>query len=277
MKLSGMRAVMGLTASLALSALIIQVFQSSGSTNELLRGHVWESLDATKPASPIQYWGLGGIGRPHPWHSMKYSSLVHFKKHRGGEAHHAKLVHFKHNALFERVARGLPGTPNGGDMVSRLQPGANGELLLRHMKKGKLQRPMKAGLFDKEDSDAPMGTHFVTSPDHPQYVKAREVAARNDRHEWTASGAESSAVNHAHAEGKTYEKDAEEAAEVAEAEGDRVAEQGAERPVRAGSGEHDLSESVSPSEAMGTHFITSPEHPAEHAMPDARRASRKEV
>jgi len=157
MRVVAMRAAVGIAASLALCALIIQVFESSGSTTELLRSRGIERLDTSAPKSPIQYWGLGGIGRARKWGPSPYRSIVTFRSHKGGKAHHAKLIHLKHNAELEREAAGFfPAPPSERD---ELPVSAKANLLRRHM---------EAGLFDKEDASAPMGTHFVISPDHPQ-------------------------------------------------------------------------------------------------------------
>jgi len=102
-----MRAAVGIAASLALCALIIQVFESRGSTTELLRSRGFERLDPSAPKSPIQYWGLGGIGRARKWGPSPYRSIVTFRPHKGGKAHHAKLIHLKHNAELEREAAGF--------------------------------------------------------------------------------------------------------------------------------------------------------------------------
>jgi len=212
-----MRAAVGIAASLALCALIIQVFESRGSTTELLRSRGFERLDPSAPKSPIQYWGLGGIGRARKWGPSPYRSIVTFRPHKGGKAHHAKLIHLKHNAELEREAAGF--FPSERDELRRLPMGAKANILRRHM---------EAGLFDKEDASAPMGTHFVISPDHPQYVRGEEVAAHRD--------------------GMRNEEEAREAA-------------GAQQPMRTRSTQHDLSESVTPREAMGTHFISSPTRP----------------
>ena len=89
---------------LTTSLLSSQVFQSSGSTTELLRGHAFERLDAAAPRSPVQYWGLGGVGRARKWAPAPYRSMVSFRPHKGGKAHHSKLIHLKHNAALEREA-----------------------------------------------------------------------------------------------------------------------------------------------------------------------------
>ena len=91
MRVIAMRAAVGIAASLALCALIIQVFESRGSTTELLRSRGFERLDPS-PKSPIQYWGLGGIGRARKWGPSPYRSIVTFRPHKGGKAHHAELA-----------------------------------------------------------------------------------------------------------------------------------------------------------------------------------------
>ena len=222
-----MRAAVGIAASLALCALIIQVFESRGSTTELLRSRGFERLDPSAPKSPIQYWGLGGIGRARKWGPSPYRSIVTFRPHKGGKAHHAKLIHLKHNAELEREAAGF--FPSERDELRRLPMGAKANILRRHM---------EAGLFDKEDASAPMGTHFVISPDHPQYVRGEEVAAHRD--------------------GMRNEEEARETA-------------GAQQPMRTRSTQHDLSESVTPREAMGTHFISSPTRPEEQGRAGGAR------
>jgi hypothetical protein len=227
MRVVAMRAAVGIAASMALCALIIQVFESSGSTTELLRSRGIERLDTSAPKSPIQYWGLGGIGRARKWGPSPYRSIVTFRSHKGGKAHHAKLIHLKHNAELEREAAGFfPAPPSERD---ELPVSAKANLLRRHM---------EAGLFDKEDASAPMGTHFVISPDHPQYVRSEEVAAPTDQ-----------------------TRNEEEPGEAA----------GAKQPVRARSTQHDLSESVTPREAMGTHFISSPMRPEEQGRTGGAR------
>ena len=150
-----------------------------------------------------------------------------FRPHKGGKAHHSKLIHLKHNAALEREAAGIfPAPPSQRDQLQRLPVGAKADLLRRHM---------KAGLFDQEDAGAPMGTHFVTSPDHPQYVRGEEVASPTDQ-------------------SREQEEQAEEA---------RAETRAQQQVVRAGRAQHDLSESVTPRAAMGTHFISSPERPDE--------------
>lgn len=221
------RAGLGLVASFALAGLVIQVFQSSDGV-ELLRGHAFERLDSAAPKSPIGYWGLGGVARPRHWEPARYGSMVHFRPHKG-RAHHAKLVHFHHNAALEREAAGLLPQEDSAAVPAAVEAGKAGRPLRRHM---------KAGLFDKEDSGAPMGTHFVTSPDHPQYVKEEEVAAPMEEEppakQWAkANSFDSSTMKRA--------------------------------PVSARDG-HDLSESVAPGDVMGTHFLSSPENPAEQEV-----------
>jgi hypothetical protein len=203
----------------------VQVFQSSDGV-ELLRGHAFERLDRAAPKSPIGYWGLGGVARPRHWAPARYSSMVHFRPHKG-RVHHAKLVHFQHNAALEREAAGLPPQEDSAAVQVAAAAREAGRPLRRHM---------KAGLFDKEDNGAPMGTHFVTSPDHPQYVKAEEVAAPEEEEEPSAKQ---------FARANSFESSTMKRVPV---------------PARNG---HDLSESVAPGDAMGTHFLSSPEHPAE--------------
>jgi len=186
--------------------LIISVFQSSDGSTELLRRNAFERLDATAPASPVQYWGLGGIGRPatgslHPTAAWCISATT------AAAAHHAKLIHLKHNAALEREAAGLaPRLPpsSQGDQVERLAGGRKADLLRRHM---------KAALFDREA-------------------------------------------------GQEYQQRAAQDAADAQSDSERVTEQCAERPVRAGRLSDDLSESSSPDSAMGTHFLSSPLKPA---------------
>lgn len=75
-----------IAASLGLSALIIQVFESRGSTTELLRSRGFERLDPLAPKSPIQYWGIGGIGRDR-WAPSPYRSIVSFRPYKCGKAY----------------------------------------------------------------------------------------------------------------------------------------------------------------------------------------------
>lgn len=237
------------------------MFQSSDSTSELLRGHGWESLDVEKPNSPVEYWGLGGVNRARRWAPAPYSSIVHFRKHLGHAHHGAKLISFKHSAFqkhLEREASGIP-VQQQGDMVQNLVRGARGQKQRRHM---------KAGLFDKED--AGMGTHFVTSPDHPQYVTAQEVAAPRERQHQAKSESRTDGYDAS----KSFEKQARQKTVQAVHASDESTEEQAERPVRAGRGRHDLSESVSAAAAMGTHFLTSPENPAQ--QPAAHMAAPRE-
>ena len=231
--------------------LLRQVFQSSDGV-ELLRGHAFERLDRSAPASPIGYWGLGGVARPRHWAPARYSSMVHFRKHKG-KAHHAKLVHFKHNAALEREAAGF--APQDQQATD------SGGLLRRHM---------KAGLFDKENDGAPMGTHFVTSPDHPQYVTGEEVAAPKEEHAPMGTHFVTSPDHPQYVTEEEVAAPKEEARAAVKgwAKANSFDSSRAKRapvPVDAASEGHDLSESVASGDAMGTHFLTSPQLPAEQA------------
>ena len=65
-----------------------------------------ERLGNKAPASPLQYWGLGDVGRARRWAPAPYRSIVSFSPHRGKAHHGAKLIHLKHNIAFEQEAAG---------------------------------------------------------------------------------------------------------------------------------------------------------------------------